>query len=63
MVWSNLYQYLQIINNRCQTEKALKDTVHFFKTTMIHPLTVLISNVKLEIVSKFYHVIYNYSAV
>ena len=35
--WSDLCKYLSIISARCPTEKTLKVTVHFLKTTMIHP--------------------------
>ena len=43
----------------CSTDKTLKEKVHFSKTTIIHPSTVPISNVKLKRVRKVYHVLYN----
>ena len=57
-----LFQYLSIISTRCTTDKTLKETVHFFKTTIIRPSTVPISNVKLKRVSRVYQVLYNDSA-
>ena len=62
MFWSYLCQYLSMKSTRCPTDKKLKDTVHFFKTSMIHPSTVPISNVKLKRVSKVCHVLYRNSA-
>ena len=58
--WSSFFQYLSTNRTICTAEKTLKQTVHFFKTTIIHPSRVLISNVKLKRASKVYHVIYNY---
>ena len=60
---SDLCQYLSINITRFPTYKSPKETVHFFKTTMLHPWTAPISNVKIKIVSKVYDVLYNYSAV
>ena len=58
---SDLFRYLSMNSTRCPTEKTLKEIVQFFKTTMIFPSTVPIPNVKLEIVSKVYHMLYNNS--
>ena len=60
---SDLCQYLSIISTRCPTERTLKETVHFFKTIMLHPSRASLSNyVKLKRVSKLYHMLYNDSA-
>ena len=61
LLLSDLFQCLSIISTRCPTEKTLKEIVHFFKTTMLHPETLPIPNVKLKRVSKVYHVLYNNS--
>ena len=56
---SEFCQYLSRTGIICPIDKTLKETVHFFKTTMIHSSTLQISNVKLKPVSKVYHIIYN----
>ena len=43
-------------------DKTLKETVHFFKTMMLHRSTAPLSNFKLKRVSEVYHVLYNNSA-
>ena len=58
---SHFCRCLSISSTRCPIYKTLKETVHFLKTTMVHPLTVPIPNFKLKIVSKCYHVLYNNS--
>ena len=40
-------------------QKKIKETVHFFNNTMIHPSTVPKSNVKLKRLSEVYHVLYS----
>ena len=59
---SDLCQQLSIISTRFPTEKTLKDTVHLFKTIIIHPSTAPLLHVKLKRVSKVYNLIYNDSA-
>ena len=56
---SYLCQYISIKITRFPTEKIDRETFHFFKTTMLHPSTVPLSNVKLKRVLKVNHVIYN----
>ena len=54
-----IFKYLSINSARYPTEKTIKDIFHFLEITMIHSSTVTISNVKLKIVLKVYHVLYN----
>ena len=61
LFWSDLCQYLSIKITMCLIEKTLIETVRFFKTTMLHPWTVTISNVKLKRVLRVYHVFYSVS--
>ena len=55
----DLFKCLSVISTRCPTEETLKEIVHFFKTTILCTSAVPIPNVKPEIASKVYHMLYN----